>query len=263
MADNKLRYTIEVDASGAGPELRQFLADLDKAAKGAEKATGSVKNLGKAFAGANKDIDEADKRLEKSFADFDKTMSKLDKSISRLKQNDASRALTVQLPLWQRLSIAVTGVNQAFYLLDRTVGRAARSLVGEFAAVADEGERLVKLSQRFGIPVDQIAKLDFAARRAGVSVEGMGQGVRTFSVVLEQARSGVPQAVKYFQALGIEGDKLRTITAQGLIPAFITVAQKLYAIKDPVLQAALGSRVFRGAWDELKVALENSNGNLE
>lgn len=252
MANETLRYTIEVDASKATPELRKFLAQF-----------------GATLKGVSGDVDTADKRLEASFSKFDKTMSNLEASLTRLKATRAGNALTqqgdavaVQLPLWQRLAIGVTGVNQALSLLDRTAGRALRSIIGQFEGVVAQGERLVTLSQRFGIPVEAIGKLDFVARRAGVSFEGMGQGIRLFAVQLEQAKSGQAEAVRLFQALGIEGDGLRKLASQGLLPAFIATAQKLGAVTDQTRQAAIGTRLFRGAWDELKIVLANTNGDI-
>lgn len=243
MADQKLRYVIEVDASKATPELRKFLAAL-------EASTTSTKGL----TNAEKRWEQELRRIEGSLTGVNKLLDKTSRS---------REAVAVTLPAWQRLSLAVTGVNQALSLLDRTVGRAGRALVAQFAGVANEADRLLTLSRRFDLPVEQVGRLDFVARRAGVSFEGLGHGVRLFATQLTQARAGQEQAVRLFRSLGIEGDQLSTLAARGLVPAFLAVAQRLSTVSDSTKQAAIGTQLFRGAWDGLKVVLADTNGDLD
>ncbi len=69
----------------------------------------------------------------------------------------------------------------------------------------DEADGLSKASQKFGVPVDALARLKHAADLSGVSMEGLGTGIRVLSRNMAEFANGAKNsASQAFQQLGID-----------------------------------------------------------
>ncbi|RZJ01814.1 MAG: hypothetical protein EON90_02055 [Brevundimonas sp.] len=70
--------------------------------------------------------------------------------------------------------------------------------------VVDEADRMSKLSQSLGIPIDQLSKLKYAASLADVDLDALEKSVRRLSAsMMEAGQSATGAAAKAFQMLGV------------------------------------------------------------
>src|SRR5690606_21719747 len=76
------------------------------------------------------------------------------------------------------------------------LGLAVRSTIN----AADD---MAKSAQRFGIPIEELSRLKYAADLAGVSFNELGTGVRRLSQNMNDAAQGTGEGAKAFEQLGI------------------------------------------------------------
>lgn len=67
----------------------------------------------------------------------------------------------------------------------------------------DEADKLGKMAQSIGVPVEELSKLKHAADLSGVSLESMSKGVGRLSRNLVEAAQGSQTPIKAFQAIGV------------------------------------------------------------
>lgn len=69
--------------------------------------------------------------------------------------------------------------------------------------VIDAGDELSKLSQKTGVSVEDLGKLQYAADLSGVSTEQLGKGLAKLAVEIASAGAGSEKSSKLFASLGI------------------------------------------------------------
>lgn len=69
--------------------------------------------------------------------------------------------------------------------------------------VIDAGDELSKLSQKTGVSVEDLGKLQYAADLSGVSTEQLGKGLAKLAVEIAAAGAGSEKSSKLFASLGI------------------------------------------------------------
>lgn len=69
--------------------------------------------------------------------------------------------------------------------------------------VIDAGDELSKLSQKTGLSVEDLGKLQYAADLSGVSTEQLGKGLSKLAVEIAAAGAGSEKSSKLFASLGI------------------------------------------------------------
>lgn len=62
---------------------------------------------------------------------------------------------------------------------------------------------MAKSAQRFGIPIEELSRLKYAADLSGVSFNELGTGVRRLSQNMNDAAQGIGEGAKAFEQLGI------------------------------------------------------------
>lgn len=87
---------------------------------------------------------------------------------------------------------------------------AAATLFGLVKHAADAKEQLYFLSQRLGIGVEDLRKLGFQGKLAGLSLDDMTQTLTFLNKNIENAKHGSPELRKAFRQVGISGDQLRS-----------------------------------------------------
>jgi hypothetical protein len=80
---------------------------------------------------------------------------------------------------------------------------AAAALVGSVKAAADYGDQLDNMSQRTGVAVEELARLQYAAKLSDTSTEALGKGVGNLSKLMVGAAAGGAESSKLFERFGI------------------------------------------------------------
>jgi phage-related minor tail protein len=112
-------------------------------------------------------------------------------------------------------------------------------LVNEFDDLGDKAER-------FGVSVDFLAQMRFAAEHAGASVEELDGGLKAFSQSLGQARAGTGRMAAFLGK--VSPALLRQVkAAKSNEQAFDLMANAMAKIQDPAKRAALAQKVFGDA----------------
>ena len=80
---------------------------------------------------------------------------------------------------------------------------AAAALVGAVKSAADYGDQLDNMSQRTGVAVEELAKLQYAAKLSDTSSEALGKGIGNLSKLMVAAAGGAEESSKLFEKFGI------------------------------------------------------------
>jgi len=109
-------------------------------------------------------------------------------------------------------------------------------LVQQFDDLGDEAERL-------GVSVDFLAQMKYAAAKAGVPVDALDEGLKTFSQNIGQATTHTGRMYKF---LTLVSPALRdqVVKAKSSAEAFDLVANAIAKLPDPMRRAALAQKVF-------------------
>lgn len=67
----------------------------------------------------------------------------------------------------------------------------------------DQADEMSKAAQKFGIPIEELSRLKYAADLSGVSFQSLGTGVRRLSQNMNDAANGVGEGKEAFDQLGI------------------------------------------------------------
>lgn len=151
----------------------------------------------------------------------------------------------------QGLKTAQSGM-QRFASLARTgalaVGAAMVTGAGVMAAamkgVIDDADKMGKLAQSIGVPIEELSKLRYAADLAGVDLDALGKAVKRLSAgMLDATESATGPAARAFSMLGIS---IRD--AEGKMRPASEVVQDLAGrfarMPDGVEKTALAMRIF-------------------
>ena len=165
-------------------------------------------------------------------------------------------------------------LTSKFGLTQKNLERAALAISAAFVAAAagialgiksalDRADELSKLSQKIGIPIEQLSGLAYAADLAGVPLEGLANGIKKLSVNLEAAASGevAPAASRALAALGISATdasgKLRPTN-----DVLLQLAEKFAGLKDGAGKTALAVAIFGKQGAELIPLLNQGASGL-
>lgn len=125
------------------------------------------------------------------------------------------------------------------------------AVVAEIKKMINAADELGKASQKFGVPVEQLSALKYAAELADVSFESLGKGLgKLAKAMLESAANPAGEVAKNFKALGISvtdagGNVKSTETV------FTDIAEKFSTMEDGAAKTALAIKIFGRAGAEL------------
>lgn len=212
-------------------------ADLDK---GLKAANDNVSHFGDGVSRAGKTITDAMKKIGESFG-ID--ISPLQKGLSETSAKMSATAGSAEkLGLVAGLAIAGLAVG---------VVAATTAIVSGLGHAIDRADEMSKASQKFGVPIEQLSALAYAADLADVSFEGLGTGLAKLGRNMSDVAGGATSdASKAFTALGISvtdsSGKLKT-TNQVLSE----VADKFSVLEDGAAKTALAMAIFGRSGAEL------------
>lgn len=120
---------------------------------------------------------------------------------------------------------------------------AVAAIVTSTKAIADQGDALNKMSQKTGLAVEELSKLQYAAGLSGVSTEALQKGLVNLSGGMVEAATGAGPLAEKYQQLGIS---LRntdgTMKSSGAVLA--ELADRFQAMPDGVEKTALATDLF-------------------
>lgn len=97
----------------------------------------------------------------------------------------------------------VTALKGTLSTIGIAVGAAAGTLFGLAKVTADAGDRALETAKKIGINVRALQQWEFAAKTAGVSNEGLANGIRFLSRNMVEAAKGSKTANEPFRRLGV------------------------------------------------------------
>lgn len=125
------------------------------------------------------------------------------------------------------------------------IGAAAVALGISIKHAIDQADKMGKMAQQFGIPIEQLSALKLAADLSGVSIEDVGKAVGRMSKAMSEIAGGKASggAADAFKALKIE------VTSAGVGMKSSTqimeeVADKFVGMKDGAGKTALAIQIF-------------------
>src|SRR4029077_11425093 len=87
-------------------------------------------------------------------------------------------------------------------------GAVLQQISSNIKGVIDQAVELGKVSEKFGIPVEQLSALKYAAEQSEVSFESLSKGLGKFSkAMLEAVVDPSGKAAKAFQSIGISASQ--------------------------------------------------------
>lgn len=118
---------------------------------------------------------------------------------------------------------------------------------------AETGARLYDLSRRTGIAVEELSALDYAASQTGASLEGVEIGLRIMSKSVLGAADAAEGTTGKLDHLGLS---LKDLKGKSPIQQFNLIAERISAISDPTMRAAVALQMFGRSGTQLLPMLE-------
>lgn len=127
----------------------------------------------------------------------------------------------------------------------------------------DEADKMSKMSQSFGVPIDELSRLKYAADLSDVSLEALGKNVGKLSKNMAEAASGaISPAKQAFDALGISVTNADG-TLKGSSEVISEIAGKFETYKDGAAKTALAMALFGKSGAEMIPLLNSGAAGLK
>ena len=142
---------------------------------------------------------------------------------------------------------------------------AAFSAAGAIAAAGikraiDAADAIDNMSQRTGISVEALSRLEVAAKLSDTSIESLQKAIVKLSQAQLEAQKGTADQVALFEAFGLGIEDLNSMSPDMVLKK---VADGFQNIEDPGQKAALAMRLFGKAGVELIPLLNEGSEGLE
>lgn len=156
-----------------------------------------------------------------------------------------------------------SNVKAAGQAMAVSLGLAFVGLAVAIKGQINEADKLFKMSQKFGVPIEELSALKHAADLSGVSLESLGKSLGKLSRnMMEAAANPTGEAAKAFQALGIS-----VRNADGSLKSNSAVmteaAEKFSKMKDGAGKTALAIALFGRAGADLIPMLNLGKAGLQ
>lgn len=107
----------------------------------------------------------------------------------------------------------------------------------------DEADEMSKMASKFGVPIEELSRLKYAADLSGVSIEGVGTSFKKLSSNMAAAAEGNKSAAGLFSELGVSATNADgTLRASSAV--LLDVADKFAKMEDGAAKTALAVKLF-------------------
>jgi hypothetical protein len=163
-----------------------------------------------------------------------------------------------------RLGGVAGGLTQKFNMVKGALGALGAALaVREFAQFAQSAfnaaDNLQKMSIRTGASVEDLSKLDQAAKMSGTSLESVGRGFTFLSRQMNEAATKGGETAEIFRSLGVQF-KNSDGTLRDTNAVFADLADRFAEMPDGAQKVALGQKLIGKGFTEL-IPLINGGGD--
>jgi hypothetical protein len=163
----------------------------------------------------------------------------------------------------KRLAAFGDGVAKAGMAAAAAFGAATVALGVSIKHAIDEADKLGKMSQKIGVPVEDLSALKHAADLSGVSIDSLGKAVGKLSKnMVEAATNPTSEAAKAFKAVGVSlrdaDGSMRSSTS-----VIADLAGRYEGLKDGAGKTALSMALFGKAGADLIPLLNAGKSGLQ
>ena len=155
----------------------------------------------------------------------------------------------------QGLSARMAKVGAAMSDVGRGVGLAIKRQL-------DAADELSKAAQKFGVPIEALSRLKYAADLSDLSLEGLGTGLRKLSQNMADAAAGNKTAIEMFEGIGVA-----VSNADGSLrpteEVLQDIADVLARMPDGAAKTALAMKVFGKSGAEMIPLLNGGKTALQ
>ena len=138
------------------------------------------------------------------------------------------------------------GLRRQALMVGAAIGAAVGAIALLTKSTANYGDKLAKTSQKVGISVEELQKLEFAAGLAGTGFDPLVKGLGRFSRVITDAKAGLATYVRAFDRLDLDPKDFETVDE-----ALLAVADSFKKMDNPITKAAVAQEMFGRAGLEL------------
>lgn len=135
------------------------------------------------------------------------------------------------------MALAIGGAVGIVVQLAKTIEQSLSGIIGRFV-------ELGKSAQSLGIPVEQLSKFQFAAKKAGVTQEELTSGFERFARNAGQIRSAIEPADNFQQALQAIGISFQTMQSANPTELLLQLADRFSKMEDGVKKSRIAFEIF-------------------
>lgn len=143
-------------------------------------------------------------------------------------------------------SRAQAGIQASTVLISAAVAFMSKAIINAVQSSIDRLVELGKTSQQIGLPVEQLSRLEFAAKKAGVSADELTQGIKLFARQAGEVRSAIEAPDDFARALsnlrvqlGDTNQKVRPT-----VDLILDLADRFSRMPDGVQKTSLAMQLF-------------------
>jgi len=267
LGDTPIAQKAIADTAKLAENIKQITDAQQKFADRAVNAAVGVETLGGASRLMAGQLDDVARSITKGIDAFRALGQEAPKDLQRV-----ADAVAAQQEVLKKASVATGALGEAqgkAGLFTNALSGAQTALIAQLGALAgpaalgfaakaslEYADNLVKLSDRTGIGIVALQRLDAIAQASGNSLEDIAGAVNKFQKNLQE---GNPAATAAITRLGVS---INDLIRQSPDEQFITIAKAIQQIPDPAAQAAIAMEIFGKSGAQLLPTLKGDIDKL-
>lgn len=132
----------------------------------------------------------------------------------------------------------------AFLVMAKTIASALDGIINKFVETG-------KTAQQLGLTVEELSKLQFAARKAGISADELTMGIQDFAKQAGEVRSGIEPMDNFQLALARIGVNFQNLNNQKPTTLLLEIADRFSRMEDGVRKTRTAIDLFGRSGSEL------------
>jgi hypothetical protein len=160
-----------------------------------------------------------------------------------------------------------SGLGKAFGTIGKAavgvgvgVAGLATGVMALASKTASSADRIDKSSQKIGLSREAFQEWDFILSQSGTSIDSMNAGVKTMTMLLEDASKGGEKSAEVFARLGLDIEEVNKMSRE---EAFETMITALQSVEDETERATLSTLAFGRSGQELMPLINSAAGSID